>query len=157
MLKAKLLFLFLLLSLITTLSYAQSPFTHAIIKLPFEVKIDSPWSRIIKSQEQLQQFYDENRTYISATPFPHVPPVIDFDVFSIVVGGLDWRYSHSKILVESVDSSSSTLYISAVILSPGGNCARAGFISYPNIAVLVPKHTGDLRIDTQEYVKDCGE
>ena len=155
MLKAKQLLLLLLLGFATTQSFAANPFTHAIIKLPFEVKVGSPWSRIINSQEELQQFYDENKTYVSATPFPHVPPVIDFDIFSVVVGGLDWSYSHSKILVESVDTSSSSPYLSVVILSPGGNCALAGITRYPNIAVMIPKLAGELQIYTQEYVKDC--
>lgn len=150
--------LFLLLfSFTSAQAIAESAFTHAIIKLPFEVQTETTWSRVITSQEQWQQFYDENKTYVSAIPFPHVPPIIDFELFTIVVGGLSWRYSHSDIVVQNVHTKSPNVLLQIAILSYGKNCVLTANVTYPNIAVMLPRPVGDLQISTEVYVKDCPE
>lgn len=154
-LKAKHVFLTLLLSVTAMQVCADNVFTHAILKLPFEVQEEAPWSRIITSQEQWQQFYDENKTYNSVTPTYFEAPPIDFELYTIVVGGLDWRYSHTDIVVQRVSTNSNSSFLSVALLSPGSSCVVTANITYPNIAVLLPKPAGELTIYTREYVYEC--
>ena len=155
MLKVRHFFLSLFLGLAATQALADNPFTHAIIKLPFSVQVETPWSRVITSQEQWQQFYDENKTYVSAVPFPHLPAQIDFELFSIVVGGLGSNYSHTDIVVQNVSTGSNSPYLSIGLLSPGSSCMVTANIHYPNIAVMIPKPAGELTIYTREYLYEC--
>lgn len=155
MLKSKLALLLLLLSFTTTQAVADSVFTHAIIKLPFVVQVEEPWSRVITSQEQWQQFYGENKSYNTAIPNPLIAPDIDFNLYTVVVGGLSWRYSHTDIVVQSISSSSNKTYLSIALLSPGSHCTVTANVTYPNIAVLLPKPAGELNLYTLDYVHDC--
>lgn len=145
----------LFLSFASIQAVAENAITHAVIKLPFEVQANDTWSRVITSQVQWDQFYDENKTYVSAVPFPHIPPAIDFELFSIVVGGLSWKYSHSDIVVQNVRTTTPNVFLKIAILSYGRNCVLTANVTYPNIAVVLPKPVEELQISTDVYVKDC--
>lgn len=146
----------LLLCMAGTQALADSVFTHAILSLPFEVKIDAPWSRVITSQEQWQQFYDENTSYITVTPAPPVAPQIDFSTYTVVVGGLSAKtHSHTSIVVDRASTSSNSPFLNIALLSPGSRCTVTAQFKYPSIAVLLPKFAGELQIYTLEYVHEC--
>lgn len=153
--QAKNLLLMLLLSLFASQAAAESLFTHAIIRLPFEVRVEEAWSQIITSQAQWQQFYTDNRPPIFASPSPLVAPEVDFSEYIVVVGGLGVKYSHTNIVVEKVSAGSTDINLSIALVSPGSTCTVTTEAKYPNIAVLLPKPAGELTIYTQEYFHEC--
>lgn len=155
MLKPKQVLLSLVLSFSAAQACAESVFTHALLQLPFVVQEEAPWSRIITSQDQWQQFYDENKKYNTPTPTEYVAPQIDFALYTVVLGGLDWRHSHTDIVVQRVSTSSNSPFLSVALLKPGSTCTVTAQISYPNIAILLPKPAGELTIYTTEYVHEC--
>lgn len=104
------------------------------------------------SQDQWQRFYAENGHYHTVDP---VAPQIDFDAYTIVVGGLSWRGSHKKIVVEDSVDNGDDKNIQVAIVTPGSRCALAMLIDYPNIAILIPKPAGTINIHTRVAVVDC--
>lgn len=127
-------------------------FTHSIIKVPFEVRADEPWSQIIETQEEWIEFYETHAlNYLQPDSELAIPPTFDFDSYTIVAGGLDGSYTHSNLMIGQVTSS----YIAAAILTPEGQCNFTAGISWPQIVVLIPKPTQPLSIYTTEYKFDC--
>ena len=141
--------LFIALCCTVSQTYADSVFTYAMLKLPFEVQSEESWSEVISNQQQWQQFYSGSADHLTIWPAgSYTAPQIDFDAYDIVVDGMNYKSSHSDIMVQYLTESSNITYLGITIVTPG-NCTVTMDLRYPNIAILVPKLKNELKISTR--------
>lgn len=143
---------------------ADSEFSHSILELPFVIETDAPWYQVIDSQQSWQNFYSEKGGSVTESSAEGlVAPQIDFDTFSIVVGGLGYEYRASKIVIQSVEDRGGVKKIRALILRPdletllleGRICWVPMSSQFPTIAVLIPKPEGEVVISSHTLTMDC--
>ena len=79
----------LLLATITTVKASDS-FSHTVLSLLDDPRIDASWSRVIDSQDEWESFYNEPLAYIFFAQDSEIPTasVIDFEQYQILTGGL---------------------------------------------------------------------
>ncbi len=137
-------------------SYSDSIFTHAVLKVPFEVREKSPWSQTIESQDAWELFYRTNAVvYLGENSKLLSAPSIDFGQYSIVAGGLGSSYSHSSIMIRYVRDQGPYTDLSALILTPGASCNVPSVISYPTVVLLIPKPDDNLKLHVSEVINEC--
>jgi len=127
--------------------------THAIIDMP-EVRVENPLSQIINTPEDWEIFFQTN-TAIYNGGAGLVTPEFDFEKFTIIAGGLGSDYWYSEVMVRSVTITDSATYVSILILTPGQGCDGLQEITYPTIAILVPKPNGEFVFSVSELIADC--
>lgn len=170
--KARIVISFMLLIVTLTVvtfksAVAQEVFTHAVIDLPFEFwaegedgvpdyRIQKDWVRVFQTQEEWDLFYKE--------PFPdgftapselRDPPQLDFENNTVIVGGTGFNTSGHSIAVSSVVNTPTVAYIDFFVVSPGRNCITTAQVTWPTIAILIPKAEGSMFFHKRDAVFDC--
>lgn len=144
------------LFLATTLVAEDSVFEYAKINFPFEIEVEAPWSKIIQTEEEWIEFYEQSiPSYVSADSELRTPPQFNFELYFLVAGGLDSSYSASEISIEHIRGAGSITYISAAITTPGDGCNSTSVVRYPNIVILVPKLENSVSIGAREFFYPC--
>lgn len=145
----------LLFTVFLSTSAFADVFTHAIIDMPFQVQSDQPWSQVFENQTDWNAFYEANvPNHVTAGSPEAIPPEFDFEKYSIVAGGLHPGYSASELAVLDVVNGTET-NVSVLIVTPGAGCVSASVVSWPTIAILIPKPTGEIRIHSRQTFFDC--
>ena len=131
--------------------------SHIVLNLPSEVRSDAPWSRTVTTSAEWNSFYSELLQGTAPTAAePVTAPVIDFDVYQLVAGGLGMRSSAGySVVVRKVSELSESLLIDVRFVSPGPNCLVATVITYPSVAVLVKKTSKPLQFSLSNLTLDC--
>ncbi len=153
-------FLFIVLITMSTGVVAQEApeiFSHTVLKLPFDLKSDEPWSKIIRTQEEWEMFYiellEENTV---DTVIPSVLPQIDFETFQVVTGGIGFRPSSGySVSVRQTIELSDTIYIGVLVVSPGKNCLSAAVVTYPSTTLLIKKTSKPIEFFSFQLIYEC--
>ena len=145
-----------------------------VLDLEYTMPIDVPWIRIITNHVDWLSFYYELLSAQGIVPdescgpgvdvlVPPAPdcsppaPIVDFDDYQIIVGGLGIRYNGSaKIVVSDVDAtSSSALMINVIDLNPSDECVVSTVINHPMAAVAVPRSDKPVNVSVEEATLRC--
>jgi hypothetical protein len=144
--------------------------THAddfrVFDFDLTMPIDTPWLRIISSQEEWRNFYfdlmNSNGLYLIPGPngeIPDPPHIVDFESNHVIAGGLGIRYDElSKIVVSDVDSTiGDKLNINVIDLTPSNECVILGLAvtTHPMVVIEVPKSDKPLSISVEEASIHC--
>lgn len=138
-------------------SAAYELLSHVVLNLPSEVKSDTPWSRTITTSTEWNSFYNDLLQGTTSTAAETVAaPVIDFDVYQMVAGGLGMRPTGGySVVVGKVYELSESLLIDVLVVSPGKTCAVTQAITYPSVAILVKKTSKPLQFFLSNLTLDC--
>lgn len=140
-----------------SLALASDIYSHIVLELPYELRSDEPWVRIINTQEDLEQFYNELIADNFVIPSEAEPaPEIDFVNFQMIAGGLGSR-SHGgyRLLIEKVFVLENEILINVLSIIPGDHCATIAAITYPSVAFLIRKTDKPIRFSVSELTGDC--
>ncbi len=154
-------FLIIVLMTMGTVSVAQevpSIFSHTVLKLPFDLQSEEPWSRIIRTQEEWTLFYNElvGDTLATDDAAVFAIPEIDFETYQIVTGGIGFRSSGGyRVSVEKVHELSDVIYIDVIVVSPGPNCASTDATTYPSTTVLIKKTNKPIQFFSAHTLNEC--
>jgi hypothetical protein len=152
----KIALLFSTLSWGTTQVLAASVFSYAQINVPFEVRVDGGWVQVIEDQATWEAFYVEHaEVYLGQDSELITPPELDFKTYTVIAAGLGAGSSGRSLMIEYVKGTSSTTYVSALILRTGGSCIITANVTYPTLVVLIPKPQETLKLFSKESVFEC--
>lgn len=144
------------LCLVSTQASAANVFSYAQINLPFDVKADGTWVKIIENREAWDAFYRENAgKYLAPESELNIPPQFDFDAYTVIAGGLGSGNAGRSLMIEYVKGGGSTTYVGALVLRADSGCAIVGMVTYPTIVILLPKPQGKLQLFSREAVFFC--
>jgi hypothetical protein len=130
-------------------AYAQSFFSHAVIRIP-EVRSDTAWVQVIATREEWEAFYLEHAGVANAAP------PVDFSTYRIVAGGIGIvAAGGAQLAVERVYELSNTVLVQGVVVRPGSNCLVAQMVSWPSTAILIPQSDKPVSISMPTVVHDC--
>lgn len=120
---------------------AEDYFSHAVIDLPYDYESSLPWFQVINSQEELVTFIEKSSYgQIGEGDDPLPVPEVDFDAYTLVVGGLGFQPTGGySIAVDHVVETTDDLRIYALGVVPGESCLVDTSITYPTIGVLLRK------------------
>lgn len=155
-------FLVGVLMLTPAIAFAQEVpdfiYSHTVLKLPYEPKVDEPWSRVITTQEEWEKFYlqliDENARDTTIT---FVTPKIDFNTYQVVTGSIGVRSSGGySVSVEKVyELSDAIIAINVIVTRPGSYCVVAAMVTYPSTAILIKKTTKPIQFYSSQFTQEC--
>lgn len=146
------------LMVITSASTAQEHdvFSHAVLRLPHDLKSEEPWTRIINTQEEWQSFYDELLVENEIDPTLSSAPVLDFENYLLLAGGLGIRSSGGfTVSVESVHEFENEIFIQVLEILPGAHCVVTMGITYPSTAILIKKTNKPFKSSVLKATHDC--
>lgn len=144
------------LCLVSTQASAANVFSYAQIDVPFDVKTDGTWVKIIESREAWDAFYRENAgKYLAPESELNIPPQFDFDAYTVIAGGLGAGSAGRSLMIEYVKGGGTTTYVGALVMRTGGGCDITANITYPTIVILLPKPQGRLQLFSREAVFFC--
>lgn len=144
------------LCLVSTQASAANVFSYAQIDVPFDVRVDGTWVKVIESREAWDAFYKENAgKYLAPESELNIPPQFDFENYTVVAGGLGAGNSGRTLMIEYVKGGGSTTFVGALVLRADGGCAITGNVTYPTIVILMPKPQGKLQLFSREAVFFC--
>ncbi|MDO8270642.1 MAG: hypothetical protein Q7U82_01810, partial [Gammaproteobacteria bacterium] len=91
------------LCLISTQATAANVFSYAQIDVPFDVRVDGTWVKVIESREAWDAFYRENAgKYLAPESELNIPPQFDFDAYTVIAGGLGAGSAGRSLMIEYV-------------------------------------------------------
>lgn len=132
---------------------AADIYSHIVMDLPGRLERTEPWVKIIKTHEEWAQLYDE-LTLVVGEPDPL--PVIDFENFQLIVGGIGARSTGgNSLLVQGIYESDHDITIYILDVTPGAHCAAIAVIDYPMAAFLIRETGKPLNFYVQRAQKDC--
>lgn len=142
--------------LISTQASAANVFSYAQINVPFDVKADVTWVKVIENRDAWEAFYKENAgKYLAPESELNIPPQFDFEAYTIIAGGLGAGSSGRSLMIEYVKGGGSTTYVGALVLLADVGCAVTANVTYPTIVILLPKPQGKLQLFSREAVFFC--
>lgn len=146
------------LMVITSASTAQEHdvFSHAVLRLPHDLKSEEPWTRVINTQEEWQLFYDELFAENEMPPVSLPAPLLDFENYLLLAGGLGIRSSGGfTVSVESVHEFENEIFIQVLEILPGVHCVVTAAITYPSAAILIKKTNKPFKSSVLKATHDC--
>jgi hypothetical protein len=141
-----------------------------VFDLRYSMPIDTPWIRVITNHVDWLNFYfellaaqgidpDKYCEPYSVVPVDCSPPapLVDYENYQIVVGGLGIRYrGGSRIVVSGVDATMThELRIDIIDLNPSADCITTQVISHPMAVVAVPKTEKPIRVSVEDAMLYC--
>lgn len=153
------LFFSLGLMIMVTASNAQAAdiISYSVLKLPYELRSEEPWLKIINSPEKWQAFYQQLFSdTLFDPPTAIVAPQIDFEHYQIVAGGLGMRASGGyAVLVANVDETDEAVYLQVLELNPGSGCLVTMALTYPSTAILLKKSDKPIHLTMTKLINEC--
>jgi hypothetical protein len=151
-----------LFSFIIALSFlckanAEDYFSHSIINLPYEYEVEEPWVMILDSDDDLEAFYKKTiKKYLDFGYEVKPMPEIDFNQYTLVVGGLGFQSTGANHLaIGRIIELSDTIYINAVKIVLGRGCAGTADVVYPTTGILLKKTNKKIVAYLEKAVSDC--
>lgn len=140
-------------------SQATDVFSYAVLTLPDDPRIDEPWFKIIRNQADWEShFYATTAAITFPESMAPVAPVLDFDSYQVISGGLGMRSSGGYYLaIESVYELESTMSIHVLNVSPGSGCLVSFGFTNPSITFLVKKTDKAIKFAVTELINQCAE
>lgn len=152
----KILFALFFSFVFTNNAYSFESFSHSIIKFPYEYRGEEPWIRVLNSQEDLEAFYYSTVEIYEDSGFELEPmPEIDFEKYTLVVGGLgEQNHGGVELAIGRVDQTSSHVYISAFQINYVG-CFTTANVHWPTTGILLNKTSKDISASLTISEKHC--
>lgn len=146
----------LILATITT-AKASDTFSHTVLLLPDDPRIETQWSRTIGSQEEWESFFNQSLTYmtflVGQSP---IAPALDFEQHQIVTGGMGVQNTGGYLLsVNQVSELENEIIIHTLMIRPSANCLVPLAISYPSTTILIEKTNKPIRFSLSQLVDEC--
>jgi len=137
--------------------FCYESFSHSVLLLPHEPNISEPWVKVITTQEDWESFfYSTMATITYPTGQAPVAPVINFDDYQIITGGLGIKPSSGySVVVDKIIETEDTLYINILSVSPGTNCVNFAAMTHPSVAILVKKNNKTKNYTINSVVNHC--
>ena len=142
-------------------------FSHTVLLLIGNPRVDDPWSRVITSQEEWEEFFRAPLAYTDFFDGNHpVVPEFDFEEYQILTGGIGIKYSNQLgaehiLSVERVTQSDTEIIVHVLVVAPSFDCptspSDSGFPSYPSTTVLVKKTDKPFRFEVSNLTNQCGQ
>ncbi|SDY34599.1 hypothetical protein [Nitrosomonas halophila] len=141
----------------TTHGSAADIYSHIVLKLPYALRSDAPWIRIIQTQEEWESLYQQmlaDNLLILDEVEP--APLIDFQNFQLIAGGLGMRpHIGDRLLIESVHELEDEIIIQVLEVRRTGYCIVLPALSYPSATILIRKTHKPIRISSAIATDDC--
>jgi len=155
----KLLATIVLLTAIVIPAQATDGFSHTLVTLPSDPHIEKPWFKVIDNQADWEaHFYASTATITYAADTAPVAPVLDFENYQVISGGLGMRSSGGYYLaIESVKQVGNNMYIHVLNVRPGSNCLVTMALTYPSVTIVVKKADKPIRVSVSELIQQCAE
>lgn len=136
---------------------ADDYFSHSIIDLPYEYEVEEPWMMILDSDDALEAFYIKTvEKYLDLGYEVKPMPEVDFNRYTLVVGGLGFQSSGSiDLAIGRIIELSDTIYINAIQIVPGRGCAVTADVAYPTTGILLKKTNKKIIAYLDKAVSDC--
>jgi hypothetical protein len=130
-------------------AYAADAFSFALLNIPAR-EVQKSWVQVIKTQEEWATFYG------SLVPVRPVP-VIDFENYQIVAGGLGMvgNTAGPRLVVERVDELTNQILVSVLIVTPIPGCLGLDAVHYPTTAIVIRKTDKPVQIHSSSATTDC--
>ena len=149
--------IFALMITIST-AYSSDFFSHTVLSLPDDPRIEEPWSKTITTQQEWESYFYSTTAHMT---FPQgeapIAPQLDFVNYQILAGGLGMKSSGGNILsVENVQELDDIIDIHVLAIKPGASCFSIEMISYPSTTILVKKTDKPFRFTISNATAECG-
>jgi len=140
----------------TSTAQEYDVFSHAVLRLPYDLRSEEPWARVINTQKEWQSFYDELFAENEMNPVSLPAPPLDFENYILLAGGLGIRVSGGfAVSVESVHEFENEIFIQVLEIIPGAHCAVITSITYPSTAILIKKTSKPFKFSILKATYDC--
>ncbi len=148
---------FLVLTCTTATAYAGNVFSHAVLTLLDNPRIEKAWSQVISTQAEWEDFYNQPLAYMSFVEGQvPVAPQLDFEKYQVLAGGLGMQsHGGSFLTVKSVQELERSISVHVLLVRPGKNCIVPAVISYPSTAILVKKTDKPFSFSVSNLVNEC--
>lgn len=150
--------------MLTGLSPSESAdvFSHSVLTLPDDPKIEESWVKIIRNQSKWEShFYATTAAITYPENLAPVAPVLDFENFQVISGGLGRQFiSGHYLAIESVHELESEVIIHVLSVGPKSGCLVYAtlFPTYPSITFLVKKTDKPINFTVSELIiKQCAD
>jgi hypothetical protein len=132
---------------------ADELFSYTVLKFPHRLSnVNQSWYQVITTQEQWQAFYAK-----SGAQNPNAAPKIDFNVYQLVMGGLEKPSGGYGVIIENVAEGSDGIYIEVLDTSidfKNCNCAVGQGFTYPEAALLIKKTDKPIKVHISTAVTE---
>lgn len=149
---------FVAMMITATTLQASELFSHSVLILPdgINFRSDVPWTRIIKTQNEWDLFYDEAVALSLLDTTSRPDPQIDFENFQVVAGGFGSRSSGGYIVsVESVLEFEHVIYVNVLDIRPGHSCGTTSAITHPSAIIVIKKTDKPFKFFVSQYTREC--
>jgi hypothetical protein len=147
----------LILTCTTATVHAEEVFSHAVLKLLDDPRIEEAWSQVITTQEEWEDFYNQPLVYMSFLE-GNVPtaPILDFENYQVLAGGLGMQsHGGAFLTVETVQELENSISVHVLLVRPGPDCTLPAVISYPSTAILIKKTDKPFSFSVSNLVDEC--
>lgn len=137
---------------------ASDTYSHTVFQLLDDPSIDTPWNRIIDSQDEWEAFFNEPLAYMTFSVDADIPTaaVIDFNQYQIVTGGLGIQETGGyRLLVEEVEDMDNEIVIHTLMIKPSTACGIPIPTSYPSATILVERTDKPFRFSLSQLIDEC--
>jgi hypothetical protein len=148
--------LFVLMITMST-AYSSDFFSHTVLSLPDDPRIEEPWSKTITTQQDWELYFYSTTAHMTFLQGEApVAPQLDFENYQILAGGLGMKPSGGNILsVENVQELDDIIDIHVLSITPGASCVSIAMISYPSTTILVKKTDKPFRFTISNAIAEC--
>lgn len=155
----KLLAIVTLMVVVVAPSQSADTFSHSVLLLPDNPRINEPWVKIIGNQENWEShFYATTAAITYPESMAPVAPVLDFKKFQVISGGLGMRSSGGYyIAIESVHELENAMFIHVLDVRPGPECVVPAALTNPSITFLVKKTDKPIKFTVSKLINQCDE
>ena len=149
--------LFLVFTFVTGTAHSVDGFSHTVLLLPDNPRIEQPWTRMIKTQEEWESFYYATTAHMSFVQSEApVAPKLDFKNYRVLGIGLGRKYgSGHVVLVRTVEKHDDMINIYVNEITPGPRCKSIPVVNYPAAVVLVKKFDVPMRVIASTSRSEC--
>ena len=143
----------------TVPSQSADIFSHAVLLLPDDPRIDEPWFKIIRNQHDWEShFYASTAAVTYPDSMAPVAPILDFENYQVISGGLGVRSSGGfSLAIESVYELESAMFIHVLDVRPGPGCMVTMAITHPSITIVVKKTDTPIKFTVSKLISPCAE
>jgi hypothetical protein len=140
-----------------SIAFAADIYSHIVLKLPYELRKDEPWIKVIQTQEELESFYYQLVIDSLVLPAEAEPvPIIDFHNFQMIAGGLGVRYYiGDRLLIEGVHEMDDVVILQVLEVRKTGICLVLPALSYPSATILIKRTDKPIRISVSTVLDEC--
>ena len=150
---------------IATAQETDGIFSHSTLILPWQVERESPWSEVIKTQEQWELFYSN---LLQGTPYATIGytlPQIDFENYQVITGGVGATFSSDDFLsIKRIRELADVVLITVIYNKRRENCIETnlgGLIgdipNYPLSTLLIKKTNKLIKFHIIQFDHGCEE